>query len=145
MGSRPMAHLSLNEIHPSPIKRALCRKLNIITGLKTFSSKCPLLPPIPIVTSFPITCAAIIVSASHWVGFTFPGMIEEPGSLSGIKSSPMPDRGPLARSRMSLAIFIRLTAIVFNAPCAFTIASCAASDSNLFSAVMNGSPDKVAI
>ena len=30
-----------------------------------------------------ITCAQTIVMASAWVGFTFPGMIEEPGSFSG--------------------------------------------------------------
>lgn len=36
-------------------------------------------------TSLPITWAATMVMASHWVGLTFPGMMEEPGSLSGIK------------------------------------------------------------
>lgn len=42
-------------------------------GLKTFSSKCPLLPPTVTATWFPITWAATMVTASHWVGFTFPG------------------------------------------------------------------------
>ena len=110
-----MAHLSLNETQPSPINLALCKKLKIITGLKTFSSKWPLLPPIPMVTSLPITCAAIMVNASHCVGFTLPGMMEEPGSLSGIKISPMPLLGPLDNIRISLAIFIKLTATTFNA------------------------------
>ena len=32
-----------------------------------------------IATSLPITWQAIIVSASHWVGLTLPGMIELPG------------------------------------------------------------------
>lgn len=41
-------------------------------GLKTFSSKCPLLPPTVTATWFPITWAATMVTASHWVGFTFP-------------------------------------------------------------------------
>ena len=67
-------------------------------------------------TSLPITCAAIMVNASDWVGFTLPGMMEDPGSLSGIKSSPIPDLGPEDNIRMSFAIFIKLTATVFKAP-----------------------------
>ena len=102
-------------------------------------------PPILMATSFPITCAAIIVKASDWVGFTLPGMMEEPGSLSGIKISPIPLLGPDESIRTSLAIFIKLTATVFNAPCDSTMASCAASASNLFSAVIKGRPVKVAI
>ena len=102
-------------------------------------------PPILMATSFPITCAAIIVNASDWVGFTLPGMMEDPGSLSGIKISPIPLLGPDESIRTSLAIFIKLTATVFNAPCDSTMASCAASASNLFSAVIKGRPVKVAI
>ena len=67
-------------------------------------------------------------------------MIELPGSFSGIDSSPRPQRGPLASQRMSLAIFIRLAATVFSAPCANTSASAAAITSNLFGAVTNGRP-----
>ena len=37
-----------------------------------------------------------MVSASHWVGLTLPGMIEEPGSFSGSDSSPRPERGARA-------------------------------------------------
>ena len=44
------------------------------------------------------------------VGFTFPGMIELPGSFSGISSSPIPQRGPLASHLTSLAIFMRSAA-----------------------------------
>jgi hypothetical protein len=51
-----------------------------------------------------IIWTAIIVNASAWVGFTLPGMIEEPGSFSGICSSAKPARGPQDISRMSLAI-----------------------------------------
>ena len=47
-------------------------------------------------TSLPITWAATMVMASHWVGFTLPGMMLEPGSLSGMWISPMPARGPRA-------------------------------------------------
>src|SRR2546429_2866089 len=55
--------------------------------------------------SLPITCTATIVSASDCVGFTLPGMIDDPGSFSGSVSSPRPQRGPEASQRMSLAIF----------------------------------------
>ena len=49
-------------------------------------------------------------------GLTLPGMIDEPGCNSGRISSPMPQRGPEPIQRMSLAIFIRLTATVFKHP-----------------------------
>lgn len=39
---------------------------------------------------------ATIVRASHWVGLIFPGIIDEPGSFSGILSSANPARGPHA-------------------------------------------------
>ena len=74
-------------------------------------------------TSLPITCAIAIVNASDWVGFTFPGIIEDPGSLAGRINSPIPLLGPEPNMRMSLPIFISDTATVFNAPCASTIAS----------------------
>jgi len=52
----------------------------------------------PIVVSLPSTCTQTIVMASLWVGFTLPGMIDEPGSFSGRMSS----RGrPVARTRAS--------------------------------------------
>ena len=86
-----------------------------------------------------------MVSASGWVGFTLPGMMLEPGSLSGITSSPMPLRGPLLSMRMSLPIFIRLTARRRRALLSSTMASCAASASNLFGAVTKGSPVRAAI
>ena len=67
-------------------------------------------------------------------------MIEEPGSFSGIKISPIPERGPEANKRMSFAILNKLIANCLIAPCVSTIASCAANASNLFSAVTNGKP-----
>ncbi len=110
---------------PSASSRALCRKLWAISGRNTFSSKLPDAPPMLIATSLPNTWQHSIVSASLCVGLTLPGMIDEPGSFSGMRSSPMPLRGPLASQRMSLAIFIRLAASVFSAPCACTSASSA--------------------
>ena len=64
----------------------------------------------------PITWQQTIVIASHWVGLTFPGMIELPGSFSGKESSPRPLLGPDPRNLISLAIFIREAAQVLKAP-----------------------------
>jgi hypothetical protein len=50
-------------------------------------------------------------------------MIELPGSFSGMRSSPNPERGPEAASLTSLAIFASAAASVFSAPCAKTSAS----------------------
>ena len=90
----------------------------MMSGLHTFNSKLPSAPPKLIATSLPITCAASITTASDCVGLTLPGMIDEPGSFSGMLSSPNPARGPDASQRMSLAILNKLTASVFSAPCA---------------------------
>ena len=81
-----------------------------------------------------------ITMASHWVGLTLPGMIELPGSLAGNISSPIPHRGPEASQRMSLAIFIRLTARPRNVALAATIPSKPPWASNLFGAVTNDLP-----
>ena len=78
-----------------------------------------------------------IVTASHWVGFTFPGIIDEPGSFSGKINSPYPALGPEPKKRISLDIFIKATAQVFKAPEKFTIESCAASSANLFGVGLN--------
>ena len=76
-----------------------------------------------IATSLPITWTQTIVIASLCVGFTLPGMIDEPGSFSGRINSPSPARGPDPIQRMSLAIFISETASVLSAPEAATSAS----------------------
>ena len=54
--------------------------------------------------------------ASHCVGFTLPGMMDEPGSFSGSINSPKPQRGPEPSKRMSLAILKSEAATVFVAP-----------------------------
>ena len=96
-------------------------------------------------TSLPKTWAQTIVRASACVGLTLPGMIEDPGSFSGIRISPSPERGPEASQRTSLAIFMSAAASVRTAPWALTSASCAARASNLFGAVTNGIPVSFAI
>ena len=81
-----------------------------------------------------------MIMASHWVGLTLPGMIDDPGSFSGRMSSPRPLRGPEPSQRMSSAILISETARVRSAPLAMTRASWAARAANLLGAVTNGSP-----
>ena len=90
--------------------RAECRKLLMMIGRMALSSKLPWLPAKATALSSPITWMQTITIASHWVGLTLPGMIDEPGSFSGSSSSPRPQRGPEASQRMSLAIFIKATA-----------------------------------
>ena len=101
----------------------LSSRLLAIRGLNTFSSKLPWLEAICTAVLLPITCTHTIVRLSHWVGFTLPGMMLEPGSFSGKINSPRPQRGPLASQRMSLAIFIRLPASTVRAPWAAARAS----------------------
>ena len=77
---------------------------------------------------------------SHCVGLTLPGIMELPGSFSGIDISPKPQRGPLANQRTSFAIFIKFAASAFKAPCAKTISSLDVNAWNLFPAVTNSFP-----
>ena len=58
LGSMPRAQCSSKLRTPSASRRTLCRKLWMISGLNTFSSKLPDAPPMLIATSLPITCAA---------------------------------------------------------------------------------------
>mmetsp|Transcript_11124 Transcript_11124/g.23867 ORF Transcript_11124/g.23867 Transcript_11124/m.23867 type:complete len:330 (-) Transcript_11124:314-1303(-) len=140
LGLIPAAQLASNDRHASPMSRALWRTLAAMRGLKTLSSKWPIEPPTVTAVSLPITWAATMVRASGWVGLTLPGMMEEPGSLSGMMISPIPQRGPLLSMRTSLAIFMRETATRLKAPLSSTMASCAASASNLLGAVTKGRP-----
>ena len=94
----------------------------------------------PTATSLAITCVQTIVSASHWVGLIFPGMNELPGSLPGMRNSPMPERGPEASQRTSLASFIKAVASSFSAPWVVTIPSWAAMAAKRFGALTNGRP-----
>ena len=91
-----------------------------------------------------MTCAQTIVRASHCVGLTLPGMMDEPGSFSGKLNSPSPERGPEPSKRISLAILLSEAAIVLSMPDISTNASWAARASNLFSAVTKSRPVKSA-
>ena len=81
---------------------------------------------------FPITWVQIILKASICVGFTLPGIIDEPGSLAGILISPRPDLGPEDKNRKSLRIFNNDTANVFSEFEKLTNESWLAIASNLF-------------
>jgi hypothetical protein len=81
-----------------------------------------------------------MVSISHWVGLTLPGMIELPGSFAGSDSSPRPERGPDARKRISLAILLSATASVLSAPEKDTSPSFAASCSKVLGAGSKAKP-----
>src|SRR5437667_9059441 len=102
--------------------------LYAITGIITFSSNDEPrpLPAKVMVASLPITWAATISIISLITGLTLPGMIDEPGCVAGMEISPMPQRGPEASQRMSLAILLKLTAMVLSCPEASTIAFLAA-------------------
>ncbi len=117
----------------------------MMIGRIALSSKLPWLPAKATAVSSPITWMQTITMASHWVGFTLPGMIEEPGSFSGSSSSPSPQRGPEASQRMSLAIFISATARPRSAAMAATMASSEPCAANLLGAVTNGRPVSSAI
>ena len=73
-----------------------------------------------------MTRATTIVSDSTITGFTLPGMIEEPGCVSGSASSARPALGPMPMNRMSDAIFQRLRATARSPPWAAIVASSAA-------------------
>ena len=81
-----------------------------------------------------------MVTASHWVGLTLPGMMELPGSLAGMSISARPQRGPEASQRTSLAIFMRLAARALSAPWAKVTASLLVSAWNLFGEVLKACP-----
>jgi hypothetical protein len=114
--------------------------LSIRIGRNAFSSKLPSFPPIVTATSEAMTWIATISIASAWVGFTLPGMIEDPGSLDGKISSWIPVRGPDPSQRRSLAILNKLTAAAFRPACARTIRSSVPWAVNLFAAVTYATP-----
>src|SRR6266498_2881709 len=73
-------------------------------GIITLSYNCPACAPHATEVSLPITWKQTWFTISAIAGFTFPGMIDEPGCTAGSESSPNPVRGPETRSRRSLQI-----------------------------------------
>ena len=96
------------------------------TGIITLSSSRLPVWLKPIVASLPTTRATTMVRLSTITGLTLPGMMLEPGCVSGRASSPIPARGPIPIRRTSEAIFHRLRAMVRRAPwAAITVSSVA--------------------
>ena len=94
-----------------------------MTGSITLSSRLPAAPPNATAASLPITWATTCDTASGTTGFTFPGMIDDPGCRSGMRISASPVRGPLPSQRRSVAHLYSDTAMVRSTPDASTRAS----------------------
>ena len=58
-------------------------RLWAIIGIITLSSRFPFAPPQVMAASLPTTWEATCITISGITGFTFPGMIEEPGWRAG--------------------------------------------------------------
>src|SRR5205809_598355 len=87
--------------------------------------------------SLPMTVTPTCMTASGMTGFTFPGIIDEPGWTGGRFSSLRPVWGPEPSHRRSFAILIVDTATARIAPLASTRASWDAWASKWFSATRN--------
>lgn len=99
------------------------RWLLMTMGRKASSSKFPSAPAIAIVA---------------YVGLTLPGMMVDPGSFAGMRSSYRPWRGPDVSHRRSLAILNSVTTVDFKDAWARTIGSKVPWAANGFWAGANG-------
>ena len=140
LASMPATQWSVNERMASRMSVIDCSTACAMAGLNTLSSKWPWLAATLTTVWLPITRVATMVMASDCVGFTLPGMMEDPGSFSGRLSSPSPERGPEARKRTSLAILKRSPARAARLPWKCARAPWLASPSNRLSAVRKGRP-----
>ena len=112
----PATHLSCSVRIASRMMRVACSVFQAITGIITLSSSWPASVAERIAASQPITCWHTWLTISGIEGLTLPGMIEEPGWTGGSWISAIPARGPMLRSRRSLATFPNSTASLRNAP-----------------------------
>ena len=140
-GSMPTAQLlveALRAVGQQP--DALAGNCATIIGRNTFSSKLPVAPPKFTATSLPNTWQQSIVTASDCVGLTLPGMIELPGSFSGmlVRRGRSAGRSPASGRRWRSSSAPRRASSARHARA--TSASAAASASNLFGAVSKGRP-----
>jgi hypothetical protein len=132
--------LSTNTLQtPTRAARSDSITLRAISGIITFSSSSPDNPPTVTAASLPITCAPTWRTDSGMTGLTLPGMMDEP---AGSPAADLVQAGARADAihRTSLAILIRLTAIVLSAPEISTSASREPCASKWSSASRNGSP-----
>ena len=75
----PATHLSCSVRIASRMMRVACSVFQAITGLITLSSSWPASAAMATVRSHPITWKQTWFTISGIDGFTFPGMIDEPG------------------------------------------------------------------
>ena len=118
----------------------LSSRLWAITGSIVLSSKFPFADENVIVVSFPITWADTCIIISGITGFTFPGIIDDPGCKAGIFKSPNPDTGPLPIHLISFAILKSDTASAFKALDKWTTSSLDPCLVKWFSTSLKGIP-----
>mmetsp|Transcript_121209 Transcript_121209/g.354293 ORF Transcript_121209/g.354293 Transcript_121209/m.354293 type:complete len:207 (+) Transcript_121209:767-1387(+) len=106
----PCTHFSRKTFRPLVNTRTEVKSLYMTIGSMTLSSSCPASAPKATVKSLPSASKQHMFMTSGMTGFTFPGMIEEPGAMGGRLISERPQRGPEARSLRSLQIFETFTA-----------------------------------
>ena len=78
--------------------------LYMIAGVITLSSNCPACTAKDTAASLPTTWKATMSRHSAITGFTFPGMMDEPGCTGGSTISFNPVVGPEASNRKSFAM-----------------------------------------
>ena len=140
LGSMPTTQCSRKLSQPSAMSRQLCRKLWMISGLKTLSSKLPLMPPMLMATSLPITCAASMVTRLGLRGVDLArhdraaGLVLGDGDLADAAARPrrqpahvVGDLGERGRQRLERAVGVHQRVV-------------AARASNLLGAVTKGRP-----
>jgi len=99
-------------------------------GIITLSSSCPAWVAMAMVWSLPITWKQTMLSISAITGFTFPGMMDEPGCTAGRTISARPVVGPELSRRRSLAMRVRVSARVRSAPDRWAKSAALCIDSN---------------
>ena len=87
-----------------------CSAFHAMTGIITLSSSCPASQATATVRSQPMTWKQTWFTISGTDGFTFPGMIDDPGCTAGSTISERPARGPMLSRRRSLATLPTSTA-----------------------------------
>jgi hypothetical protein len=111
-GSIPSAQCSRNEAHGVGQQPDRAQHVRDDERLEDVELEVARRAPDATATSLPMTWQHTMVRASHWVGFTLPGMMLRPARSPECVSSPRPERGPEAIQRTSLAIFMRAAASV---------------------------------
>ena len=118
----------------------LWKTLKTITGSMTFSSSCPASAARVTDRSLPITWKATWFTTSGITGFTFPGMMLDPGARAGRRISAKPQRGPEERRRRSLQILLSFTATRLRIPDTMTRSPTSLLASTRSSASRKGRP-----